>query len=91
MPLHQMYSQKECGGHVVERRAFGRRNQGSKPLPPFRRLGNFVHSTLPVSFRRDSKTFSPFYLVSVPGEVKDLTQGNGKNLLWTHRAGNLIL
>ena len=76
---------------MVEHRAFGRRDRGSKPPPPFRRLGNFVHSTLPVSFGRDSKTFSPFYVVSVPGEVKDPTQGNGKNLLWTHRASNLPL
>ena len=69
--------QKGCGGHVVGRWALSRRDQGSKPPPPFRRLGNFVHSTLPVSFKRDSKTFSHFYLMSVPGEVKDFTQGNG--------------
>ena len=37
------------------------------------------------------KAVGPFDLVSMPGEVKDLTQGNGKNLLWTHRAGDLIL
>ena len=35
-------------------------------LPPFRNLGNFVHLTLPGG---------PFYLVSMPGEVKDPTQG----------------
>ena len=33
----------------------------------------------------------PFYLVSMPGEVKYSTQGNGKNLLCTHGAGDLIL
>ena len=37
------------------------------------------------------KAVGPFYLASMPGEVKDPTQRNGKNLLWTHRAGNLIL
>ena len=37
------------------------------------------------------KAVSPFYLVSMPGEVKDLTLGNRKNLLWAHRAGALIL
>ena len=43
-------------------------------LPPFRNLGNFVHLTLPVSFGRDTKAGGPFYLVSVPGEIKDPTQ-----------------
>ena len=44
------------GGRVVERRAFGRGDRGSKPPPPFRNLGNFVHPTLPLSFGRDSKS-----------------------------------
>ena len=30
------------------------------------------------------KAVGPFYLVPIPGEVKDPTQGNGKYLLWTH-------
>ena len=56
---------------MVERRrlAFSRRVRGSKPPPLFRSLGNFVHPTLPVSFGRDSKAVSPFYLVYMPGEV----------------------
>ena len=29
------------------------------------------------------KAVSTFYMVSVPGEVKDPMQGNDKNLLWT--------
>ena len=29
------------------------------------------------------KAVGPFYLVLMPGEVKDPTQGNGKYLLWT--------
>ena len=41
---------------MVERQAFGQRDQGLKPPPPFQSLGNFVHPTLPVSFRRDSKS-----------------------------------
>ena len=46
-------------------------------LPPFRNLGNFVHLTLPVSFgiRKRLKPGGPFYPVSMPGEVKDPTQG----------------
>ena len=30
------------------------------------------------------RAVGPFYLVSMPGEVKDPMQGNGKNLWWTH-------
>ena len=45
-------------------------------LPPFRILGNFFTPHLPVSFGRDiKKAGGPFYLVSMPGEVKDPTQG----------------
>ena len=56
----------------VERWAFGRRM--------FRSLGNFVHPTLHVSFGRDSKAVGPFYLVSMPEEVKYPMQGNRENL-----------
>ena len=51
---------------MVERRAFSQRDKDSKPPPPFRSLGNFVHPTLPVSFGRDSK--SCWSLLSVVGE-----------------------
>ena len=43
------------GSRVVDSRAFGRRDRGSKPPPPFQSFGNFVYPTLPVSFGRDSK------------------------------------
>ena len=43
---------------MVELRAFGRGDRGSKPPPPFRSLGNFVHPTLPVSFGGESKSRS---------------------------------
>ena len=43
-------------------------------LPLFQNLGNFVHLALPVSFGR-LKAGGPFYLVSMPGEVKDPTRG----------------
>ena len=59
------------GGRVAEHRAFGRDDRASKPPPPFRSLGNFVHPTLPVSFGRDGKTGGPFCLVSMPGERKE--------------------
>ena len=52
---------------------------GSIPPLPFQSLGNFVYPILPVSF----------HLVYMPGQVKDPTQGNGKNLLWTHSGFNL--
>ena len=38
---------------------------------PFRNLGNSVYPTLLVSFGIDTK--SPFFLMSVPREVKDPT------------------
>ena len=43
-------------------------------LPPFRNLGNFVHLSLPVSSEETLKAGGPFYLVSMPGEVKDPKQ-----------------
>ena len=39
-------------------------------LPPFRNLGNFVHPTFVCVF-----LYVSFYLVSMPGEVKDPIQG----------------
>ena len=42
--------------------------------------------TLHVSFRRDTKTIGPFYLVSMPGEIKE-THGNRKSLSWAHKGG----
>ena len=43
-------------------------------LPPFRNLGNFVQFCLCIS-EETPKADGPFYLVSMPGEVKDPTQG----------------
>ena len=49
-------------------------------LPPFRNLGNFIHPTFACVFweKETLKAGGPFYLVSVPGEVKDPTQGVNK-------------
>ena len=43
-------------------------------LQPFQSLGNFLHPTLCLG--RDTKAVGPFYLVCMPGEVKDTMQGN---------------
>ena len=45
-------------------------------MVPFRNLGNFVHPTIcPCLSEESLKAGGPFYLVSMPGEVKDPTQG----------------
>ena len=76
---------------MVQRRTFGRGDRGSKPpvaerrtfrskgsgfknhLLPFQNLGKFVHPTC--LSEETLKAVGPFYLVSMPGEVKDPTQG----------------
>ena len=62
---------------MVERRVFGQRVRGLKPPPPFRSLNNFVHPTLPVSSRRDSKSccVGPSYL-----SIWCLCQGRGSKI-----------
>ena len=50
------------------------RSQVQISLAPLINLSNFLYPTLPVSFGR-SKTVGPFHLVSMPGKVKDHTQG----------------
>ena len=44
-------------------------------LAPFQNLGNFIHPTFACVFQEKLKAGGPFYLVSMPGEVKDPTQG----------------
>ena len=44
-------------------------------LPPFRNVGNFVQPTSVCLSEETLKASGPFYLVSMPGEVKDATQG----------------
>ena len=41
----------------------------------FRSIGNFVHSILPVSFGETRKDIGLLNQVSMPGDVKDHTQG----------------
>ena len=42
-------------------------------LPPFRNLDNFAHPTF--LSEETLKAGGPFHLLSMPGEVKDPTQG----------------
>ena len=64
-----------CGGHVVERRAFGRRDQGLKPPAAILKLGQYRPPHFARVFWKTLKVVGPFYLVSMPGEIKDPTQG----------------
>ena len=43
---------------------------GSNPTS-LQNFGNSIYPALPVSFGGDTKAVGPFYLVSMPGEVKD--------------------
>ena len=45
------------------------------PLPPFRNLYNFVHPTFACLLEETLKAGGPFYMVLMPGEVKDPTRG----------------
>ena len=44
-------------------------------LPPVQNLGNFVYPTFACLSEETLKAGGPFYLVSMPAEVKDPTQG----------------
>ena len=55
------------GGRVVKRRTVNRGDGGSIPPTAVRNLGNFVHLRLS---EETLKAGDPFYLVSMPGEVK---------------------
>ena len=74
---------------VVEHRAFGQRDRGSKPSPPFQSLGNIVYPTLHVFFRRDSKNHWSLLSGVYARESKSPTQVNGK--IQTHGARDIIL
>ena len=47
-------------------------------LRPFGKFGNFLYPTLPVLSEETLKAVGPFYLVSMPGEVKDPTSPHWK-------------
>ena len=64
------------GGRAVERRTVNRRDGGSIPPTAVSKFRQFLspHICLCVS-EETLKASGPFYLVSMPGEVKDPTQG----------------
>ena len=79
------------GGRAVERRTVNRVVQTH--LPPFRNLGKFVFFTFVCLSEEIQKACSPFYLVSIPGEVvtshtggKCLTCSGLTNSRWTLNA-----
>ena len=66
---------------MVERRVFGRRDRDSKPSVPFR-IWAISFTPLCPCLSEETLKVRPFDLVSMtmPGGVKDPTQGNGKQL-----------
>ena len=64
------------GGRAVERRTVNRGDGGSIPPTAVSKLGQFrlLHTCLCLS-EESLKAGGPFYLVSIPGEGKDPTQG----------------
>ena len=66
------------GVRVVEHRTFRPKGPGFKTTSCFEAWAiSFTPLCLCLS-EESVKAVSPFYLVSMPGEVKDLTLGNGK-------------
>ena len=64
------------GGHVVERRPVNRGDGGSIPPAAVSKLNQFRSLHICQCHLEETlKVGGPFYLVSLPGEVKDPTQG----------------
>ena len=64
------------GGRAVERRTVNRWDGGSIPPTAVSKLRQFRSSHIWLCLSEDTlKAGGPFYLVSMPGEVKYLTQG----------------
>ena len=80
------------GVRVVERRTFRSKGPGFKTTYCCFEAWATSFTPLCLCLSEESvKAVSPFYLGSTPGEVKDLTLGNGKQPVVAHRAGALIL
>ena len=63
-------------GLVVERRTVNRGDGGSIPPAAISKLGQFRSPHICLCLSEEIlKAGGPFYLVSMPGEVKDPTQG----------------
>ena len=64
------------GGRAVERRTVKRGDGGSIPLAAVSKLKQFHSPHICLCLSEETlKASGPFYLVSMPGEVKDHTQG----------------
>ena len=64
------------GGHAVERRTVKRGDGGSIPPTPVLKLRQFRSSHICLCLSEKAlKAGGPFYLVAMPGSVKDPTQG----------------
>ena len=64
------------GGHAVERRTVNRGDGGSIPPTAISKLRQCCSPHICLCLSEETlKAGGPFYLVSMPGEVKDHTQG----------------
>ena len=64
------------GAHTVERRTVYRGDGGSIPPTAVSKLRQFRLTHICLCLSEEAlKAVGPFYLVSMPGEVKDHTQG----------------
>ena len=74
-----VYVRKECvrsGGRAVEHRTVNRRDGGSIPPTSISKLRQFRSPHICLSLSEETLIVGgPFYLVSMPGEVKYPTQG----------------
>ena len=66
----------KSGGRAVERRTVNRGDGGSIPPTAISKLRQFRSPHICLCLSEETlKAGGPFYLVSMPGEVKDPTQG----------------
>ena len=63
------------GGHAVDRRIVNRGDGGSISPATVSKLRQFRSPHIRLTQEATLKAGGPFYLVSMPGEVKDPTQG----------------
>ena len=67
---------RRSGGHAVEPRTVNRGDGGSIPPTAVSKLRQFLSPHICLCLSEETlKAGGPFYLVSMPGEVKDPTQG----------------
>ena len=68
-----------CSGWVAKCWTVGQGTGVQNDLLPFQNLDNFTHPTACI-LENMLKAVDPFYLVSMPGEVKDPMWGGGVNV-----------